>query len=54
MSDLDEQWWVAATRLVTGTDELDTTLGRGTSMSMCVRLCGVLCTSPSVFALRCA
>jgi len=52
MSDVDEQWWVAATRLVTGTDELDTALGGGASMSVCVCLCGILCTSPSVLALR--
>ena len=52
MRDLDEQWWVAATWLVTGTYELDTALGGGTSMNVCVCLCGILCTSPSVLALR--
>ena len=50
MSDLDEQWRVAATRLVTGMDELDTALGGSTSMSTCICLCGILCTSLSVLA----
>jgi len=51
MNDLDEQLCVAGTRFVTGTDELDTALGGGTNMSVCVCLCGILCTSPSVLPL---
>jgi len=52
ISDLEQPWWVAAIRLVTRTDEVDTAVDGGTSKSMCVCLCGILYTCPSVFALR--
>ena len=50
MSDLDEQWRVSATRLVTGTDELDTALGGGTSTSVCVCLAFRACSAPCIVA----